>query len=365
MKDVEKLNLIFDLDGTLTDNKPGIVRCLAYAMEKLGRPWDQPVDTDWCVGPPLKDTFTRLLGPGQEGLIPQAIEFYRERFRPTGIYENSIYEGIASALIALRKEANLYVATSKINEFTQIILKHFNIHQNFKGIYGSEPDGTFADKVDLVRHLLETEKLPLKNTVMIGDREHDMKAAVQNGIRGVGAGWGFGSVTELLSTGAEAVLPDPGQLKLYFYGLEPRIKTRKKAYAYITCGRKLLLLKHPDSPEAGIQVPGGSVEGNEAWDSAALREAAEETGLTGLKSRGLLGFQTYDMARWRPEIQKQAFVHLTYGGAAGKAWEHVESQPADGSQPVRFQLEWVDLDGPKLNLIAGQSAFLHKLQGHP
>ena len=26
--------ILFDLDGTLTDSKPGIVKCIAYALEK-------------------------------------------------------------------------------------------------------------------------------------------------------------------------------------------------------------------------------------------------------------------------------------------------------------------------------------------
>lgn len=216
MKSVEKLNLLFDLDGTLSDNKPGIIACIHHACDRLGMPWTEPPDTDWCIGPPLKDTFGKILGSGNEGLVPQAIELYRERYRPTGIFENTLYEGIAPALEALGEKADLYVATSKVGEFAKTILKHFKVDHHFKRIYGSELDGTLGDKVQLLRHLIKTEKLAPASTFMIGDREHDMKAAVQNGIKAVGAGWGFGTREELWNSGALEILETPSQLLPYF-----------------------------------------------------------------------------------------------------------------------------------------------------
>jgi hypothetical protein len=66
-----------------------------------------------------------------------------------------------------------------------------------------------------------------------------------------------------------------------------------KVYAYTTNQGRLLVFNHPLSPEAGVQVPGGTVKPGE--DSAAvLREAWEETGLSGLEIVTFLGGTEYD-----------------------------------------------------------------------
>jgi 8-oxo-dGTP pyrophosphatase MutT (NUDIX family) len=51
-------------------------------------------------------------------------------------------------------------------------------------------------------------------------------------------------------------------------------------------GPELLLIRHP---HAGIQLPAGTMEEGETPEGAARREAAEETGLTGLELRRYLG----------------------------------------------------------------------------
>ena len=52
----------------------------------------------------------------------------------------------------------------------------------------------------------------------------------------------------------------------------------EKAVAYITFGNSLLVFTHPAHPDAGVQVPQGSLEVGEEPVEAAIREAREETG---------------------------------------------------------------------------------------
>lgn len=90
---------------------------------------------------------------------------------------------------------------------------------------------------------------------------------------------------------------------------------KRKVFAYITHSNHLLVFSHPYAPEAGIQVPAGTVEPDERPEEAVLREAFEETGLTDLTLVGALGEQARDMADFgRDEIHHHYFYHVSCGG---------------------------------------------------
>ena len=59
-------NILFDLDGTLTDPKDGIFRCIQFALDQLGKTSPEVDRLDWCIGPPLRDSFSRLLNTGDQ-----------------------------------------------------------------------------------------------------------------------------------------------------------------------------------------------------------------------------------------------------------------------------------------------------------
>jgi 8-oxo-dGTP pyrophosphatase MutT (NUDIX family) len=134
---------------------------------------------------------------------------------------------------------------------------------------------------------------------------------------------------------------------------------RTKAFAYITHGNALLILKHPDHPEAGIQVPAGSVEPGESPRAGAIREAEEETGLQDLRLIRFLGLIRMPVDR-PPGFHNRWFFHLACDEQPPATWEHHEMTPSDGSPPVRFEFSWVNLDDVTLDW--GHDAMLHRLR---
>jgi phosphoglycolate phosphatase len=207
-----RANVLFDLDGTLTDPKPGITACIRFAMEQLGRPLLQDENLDWCIGPPLQGSFAKLLAEDEQ--VPLAMSFYRERFQRLGMFENSVYAGIDRMLEELSQRADLWLATSKPRVFAEKIAAHFGLDRYLKSIYGSELDGSLSDKGELIFHLLKQEGLDSGQTVMVVDREHDILGAKKNGLSAIGVLWGYGSEAELAAAGADRLVRSPGELQI-------------------------------------------------------------------------------------------------------------------------------------------------------
>jgi phosphoglycolate phosphatase len=218
------VNVIFDLDGTLTDPRQGILACFKYAFDALKV--DSPADgvLEEFIGPPLQESFSRIFGPNRQALIKKAIALYRERFAAGGMFENKVYPGIAEVLAELHERGErLFVATVKPRVFAERILEHFGLERFFRAVYGSELNGTSSDKRDLLALLLRAESLSSAESVMIGDRAQDVWAANASGIFSIGVLWGYGSRDELTAAGAELLCEEPPLLtdavsKVYFRG---------------------------------------------------------------------------------------------------------------------------------------------------
>ncbi len=203
--------LLFDLDGTLTDNFPGIARSIVYALDRLDVEAPSPAELRRFVGPPLRTTFAALLGTDEPDAIEQAIALYRERYSELGWRENVVYDGIPEALASLAASPRrLFLCTSKPEIYARRIVTLFGLGEHLDGIYGADLAGRHDDKAVLLAHLAATEGLDASRAVMIGDRSHDLRAARANGARAIGVLWGYGSAEEL--AGADALVRTPREL---------------------------------------------------------------------------------------------------------------------------------------------------------
>ncbi len=211
--------LLFDLDGTLTDPKVGITESIRYALAKMERPYPPDASLDWCIGPPLQESFAKLLQNDDPQLGQEALRLFRERFSTVGLFENVPYPTISGVLSTLQAAGlNLFIATSKPAVYAQQIVEHFELAHYFKVVYGSELNGRFTHKNELIRHVLQQEKLDPQHTLMIGDREHDILGAKANDVAAAGVTWGYGSPEELSAAGANTLLHHPAEL-LHFLNL--------------------------------------------------------------------------------------------------------------------------------------------------
>jgi phosphoglycolate phosphatase len=230
------VNILFDLDGTLTDPREGIVACIKHGLSSLGEPSPPDAELERFIGPPLHETFAKLLSGDRN--VDAAVKAYRERFSAVGMFENVVYAGIPEVLKTLgAKGAALYVATSKPQVFAERILDHFDLSRYFTRVFGSELNGVRSNKGELIEHILLTEQLSPVDTVMVGDREHDIHGARRNSVRAVGVLWGYGSTKELVAAGAEQIFAQPSELCALSSdnGLHCTAVSRNQSQSVIAC----------------------------------------------------------------------------------------------------------------------------------
>ena len=213
-------NILFDLDGTLTDSKEGIIKCIDYALEKLGYPVPKGFNINDCLGPPLRVSFRRLLNSNDEVLIERAVATYRERFSTIGLFENKVYPGIPELLSALHeKSLKLYVVTTKPKVFAGRIMEHFQLAHRFDAIYGTELNGRFDNKADLIEFILQNRKLRAEETVMIGDKREDIVAGKANRTKTIGVTYGYGSLQEITEAAPDGICGSPSEIQKLIMGM--------------------------------------------------------------------------------------------------------------------------------------------------
>lgn len=211
-------NILIDLDGTLTDPKVGITTSARYGLEKIGHPISDEINIDWIIGPPLKASLAKILNvEADHVLAEQALMGYRERFAVKGLYENHVFEGVAETLAELKRRGyRLFLATAKPTVYAKQILEHFDLAQYFTDIHGSELNGDRTNKAELIQYILAQQQLQADQCLMVGDREHDIFGARQNGIDTIAVNYGYGSQEELALAQPKYQIDRFNQLLDYF-----------------------------------------------------------------------------------------------------------------------------------------------------
>lgn len=195
--------ILFDLDGTLTDPGEGITNSVAYALNKFGIQVADKTTLYNFIGPPLIDSFMKYYKMSYEDGL-NAVEYYREYFGVTGIFENRVFDGIPQLLSNIKKSGRkIALATSKPEQYATRILEHFGLSHFFDFIGGATMDETRSKKADVIKYVIDSLDIKdLSTVVMVGDRHHDIDGANQNGLDSIGVLFGYGDKEELETAGA-------------------------------------------------------------------------------------------------------------------------------------------------------------------
>ncbi|MBQ8830038.1 MAG: HAD family hydrolase [Oscillospiraceae bacterium] len=202
--------VLFDLDGTITDPGEGITNSVAYALQKFGIEVADRKELYSFIGPPLYESFEKFFGFSHEDAL-KAVDIYREYYRPKGVFECFVYDGIEELLRRLHADGKtVIVATSKPEEFAVQIMEHFGLKKYFTYIAGAPMDGSRILKADIIDYALKTCGVTdLSSVVMVGDREHDVIGAQKIGVDSIGVLFGYGDRAEHEKAGATYIAETP------------------------------------------------------------------------------------------------------------------------------------------------------------
>ena len=201
--------LIFDLDGTLTDPALGFVRSVNFSLESHGISPIEEKNLKKFIGPPLAGAFREILHLEQDKDVTSYVSKYRERYSEVGFSENILYDGIPDVLMALRGLGfRLGVCTSKRVDFAERILTLFDIRDHFDFVSGAE----VGIKKSSQLKELTNQNFVDSRSVMIGDRHVDIEAAKMNSMRSAGVLYGYGSKQEIENAHPEWIAIDPKAL---------------------------------------------------------------------------------------------------------------------------------------------------------
>lgn len=199
--------ILFDLDGTLTDPALGITNSVMHALEYYNIHVKERSELFKFIGPPLIDSFTKYYS-FDENKAREAVTKYREYFSTKGLFENEVYPGVTDMLNKLKAAGKKVVlATSKPDEFSIKILKHFNLYEYFDFCACSTMDETRTKKTEVIEYGLENiDEKDKSKILMIGDREYDIFGAKNCGLDSVGVLYGYGNQKEFEDAGATYII---------------------------------------------------------------------------------------------------------------------------------------------------------------
>ena len=206
-------HIIFDLDGTLTDNTQGIINSLKYSLDKMHID-DYPENLlDGFIGPPLQWGFSQLFGLNERD-TKLAVEYFREYYGENGWRQNVPYNGVPEMIAELDQLGKkMYIATSKLEKYAVQIMEYFEMDKYILQLKGADYGGNKATKTQIISDLLSARQItPTKDIVMVGDTLFDIEGGKENGLSTVAVGYGFGKKVELRNANPDLFANDVEEL---------------------------------------------------------------------------------------------------------------------------------------------------------
>jgi phosphoglycolate phosphatase len=206
-------NVLFDLDGTISDSQEGVIGSYQYTIGKLSRYHYEDNEIKKLIGTPLRGMLSSLLRSDDKELISEAVRLYRDKYSEIGITGNKAFPGITELLAALHRDSHhVFLVTMKNRYDAEKIIKFLGYENLFTGIYGPDLDGYPENKAQLIETAINEHGLVPEETVMVGDRKEDIFAGKSNGTLTIGITYGYGSKDEIIRVVPDCICSTPEKI---------------------------------------------------------------------------------------------------------------------------------------------------------
>ncbi len=183
----QKFTILFDLDGTLVDTAPDLMRAHNHVMKKFGYPTKSTEEIRNLVGKGAGAMIGRSIW-GQakkefgkvndekvkKEMVTEFVDYYGKNI----INESTLIRGVKEFLNWCKDQSiSMAVCTNKQEHLSNDLLKKIGIYDFFEYVAGSD---TFDYCKPDPRHLTSVVEIldgDIKKSIMIGDSETDANAA--------------------------------------------------------------------------------------------------------------------------------------------------------------------------------------------
>ncbi len=207
--------IVFDLDGTLVDTLPAIVRGVNYALERLVLPPRRPEEVRSFVGGGVRDMLRQAVGRDRDDLVEGAVKYFTEyRFQdPEGAGE--LYPEVTETLERLEGK-RLAVLSNGRKKLVDYILDRLGIAEYFSIVVGGDEEDCRKPSPCPLADTLQRLELNPGRTLMVGDMSEDIQAGKEAGTATAAALYGYGERAELEELDPDYLLEKIGGL----FGIE-------------------------------------------------------------------------------------------------------------------------------------------------
>ena len=346
--------ILFDLDGTLTDSGPGIMKAGQYALRAFG------IERDWrelsfFVGPPLSETFAHFVRAEN---VDAAVAKFREYYQQDGWLDNAPYPGIPALLAHLKSEGKrLFVATSKLDTMAERILEHFGLAPYFDAICGApEGDKEAGKKVNVVKAALKAAGCDdLSRAVMVGDREHDVIGAHLAGLDVIGAHGGLHDFMQW----HKPILTDSGGFQVFSLGELRKITEEGVKFSNPINGAKLFL-----TPEISMQIQRVlNSDVTMVLDECTPYKIGDRPA-TEAEAAASMRMSLRWAKRSKDEFERLENPNTLFGIVQGGMFEHLREESLAGLKEIGFHgyaVGGLSVGEPKEEMLRIMDAIVHKL----
>lgn len=189
--------VLFDLDGTVIDSYPGIQKAFDNAFLKLYSIPNETSIKDF-IGPPLTRILVKVNGETDDNKIERFVKLFKDFYDTQDFKLSVLYDGMKDLLEDLyNRGIKLFIVTNKRQKPTELITKYLNIEHYFCALYCIDSNRGYSSKSEMVKDILEVERLSSDKCVLIGDTYQDEISAKPNNITFIYAAYGYGTLSNV------------------------------------------------------------------------------------------------------------------------------------------------------------------------
>lgn len=187
--------IIFDLDGTLVNAYPAIIKSFNYTMQKLGYPKQNNLTIRRAVGWGDDNLLKPFLNPKD---FKKALLLYRRHHKNTLVKDSRLLPKVESVLSYLKdKGYKLAVASNRPTKFSWILIRHLKIEKYFDYVLCADRLRHIKPHPEILNRIRQRFSLRPGQTLYVGDMTIDVQAGRRAKIKTIAIGTGSNTIQEL------------------------------------------------------------------------------------------------------------------------------------------------------------------------